>query len=201
MTEVTFDHGIFDQQPGLENLGCRSKIPLSNVTVVKHHWWSKVPWSNVTCGQDFLISIVDQKSGGQMSLAVKGPAVKRLLRSSFSNLAGPSKILQLNVSAVKCPAVKCHLRSNVPRSNVTCGQMSRGQMSRGQMSRGQMSLAVKCPAVKCQLRSNVPRSNVTVVKCLKILKWSKVRGQMSRGQMRLWSYETQSGEVQDLCCV
>ena len=139
MTEVTFDRGIFS------NLGCRSKIPPSNVTVVKRHWWSKVPWSNVTCGQDFLISIVDQKSGGQMSLAVKGPAVKRLLRSSFSNLAGPSKILRLNVSAVKCSAGKRHWRSKVPWSNVTWGQRSRGQMS----------LAVKCPAVKCQLRSNV----------------------------------------------
>ena len=56
--------------------------------------------------------------------------------------------------AVKCPAVKCHLGSNVLRSNVTCGQTSRSQMSL---------------VVKCHLRSNV-----TVVKCNKILKWSKV---------------------------
>ena len=41
-----------------------------------------------------LILVYRQKSRGQMSLAVK------------------------------CPAVKSHLRSNVPRSNVTCGQMS-----------------------------------------------------------------------------
>ena len=146
-------------------------------------------------------------SHGQTSLAVKGPAVKCHLQSSFSNLGCRSKIPRSNVTAVKCPAVKRHWRSKVPRSNVTCGQVflilvagpkSCGQMSLrsnvprsnvtgGQMSRGQMSLAVKCPAVKCHLRSNVLRSNVTVVKCHKILKWSKVRGQMSRGQMRLWS--------------
>jgi hypothetical protein len=45
-------------------------------------------------------------------------------------------------------------RSKIPRSNVTCGQTSRSQMSL---------------VVKCHLRSNV-----TVVKCNKILKWSKV---------------------------
>ena len=101
---MTFDRGIFDLQPRLEKLGCRSKIPRSNVTAVKcptvkHHWRSKVPWSNVTCGQVFLILVASQKCRGQMSLAVI------------------------------CPAVKCHLRSNVSRSNVTCGQMSRSQMS------------------------------------------------------------------------
>ena len=145
--------------------------------------------SNVTCGQVFLILVKNpavkchcgQMSRGQTSLAVKGPAVKCFLPSSFSNLASWPKscgqmslrsnvpwsnVPRSNVTVVKCPAVKCH-----------CGQMSRGQMS----------LAVKCPAVKCHLRSNVRRSNVTVVKCHKILKWSKVRGQMSRGQMRLWS--------------
>ena len=118
-------------------------------------------------------------------------------------------VISILVDGQKSVAVKCQLWSNVPRSNVSCGQMSRGQMSLavkrpavkwhlrsnvpwsniscGQMSRGQMSVAVKCPVVKCHLWSNVPWSNVTVVKCHKILKWSKVRGQMSRGQMRLWS--------------
>ena len=116
--------------------------------------------------------------------AVKGPAVKCHLRSSFSNLGCRSKIPRSNVTAVKCPAVKRHWRSNVLRSNVTCGQMSRGQMSLAVKCP-----AVKCPAVKCHLRSNVPRSNVScgqtshrpsVVKCPL---WSDVitplRGQMS----------------------
>ena len=107
------------------NLGCQSKILRSNVTAVKcpavkRHWRSKVPRSNVTCGQVFLILVASQKSRGQMSLAVKCPAVKCHLWSN---------VPRSNVTAVKCPAVKCHLRSNVPRSNVTCGQMSRGQMS------------------------------------------------------------------------
>ena len=131
-----------------------------------------------------------QMSRCQTSLAVKGPAVKCHLRSSFSNLGCRSKIrgqmsLRSNV-----------LGSNVPRSNVTCGQVflilvadqkSHGQMSLrsnvprsndtcGQMSRGQMSLEVICPAVKCRYGqmsqnlelvkspwSNVPWSNETVV--------------------------------------
>ena len=89
-------------------------------------------------------------SRGQTSLAVKGPAVKCHLRSSFSNLGCRSKILRSNVTAVKCPVVKRHWRSNVPRSNVTCGQMSLAVKCP----------VVKCPAVKCHLRSNVSRSNV-----------------------------------------
>ena len=115
-------------------------------------------------------------SWGQTSLAVKGPAVKRFLRSSFSNLAGPSKILRLNVSAVKCSTVKRQWLSKVPRSNVTCGQMSCGQMSLvvkclmvkcpavkchlGQMSRGQMSSLVKCHIGL--VRSNVPCGQLSI---------------------------------------
>ena len=106
-------------------------------------------------------------SRGQISLAVKHPAVKCHLRSNIPR----SNVTVVKCPVVKCPAVKCHI---------------------GQMSSGQMSLAVKCPVVKCHLRSNVPRSNITMVICHKILKWSKVRGQMSRGQMRLLSKEIQS---------
>ena len=125
-----------------------------------------------------LILVDGQKSRGQMSLAVKCPAVKCHLWSN---------VPRSNVTVVKCPAVKCHLRSNVTVVKCHCGQMSRGQMSLAVKCPAVKCPAVKCPVVKCHLRSNVPRSNVTVVKCHKILKWSKVRGQMSRGQMRLWS--------------
>ena len=121
------------------NLGCRSKIPRSNVTAVKCPV-VKCPAVKCHCGQ--------------MSLAVKGPTVKCHLWSSFSNLGCWSKIPRSNVTAVKCPAVKCpavkrHWRSMVPRSNVTCGQVFLILVA-NQKSRGQMSL-----------RSNVPRSNVT----------------------------------------
>ena len=64
-----------------------------------------------------------QMSHGQTSLVVKGPAVKRRLRSSFSNLGCRSKIPWSNVTVVKCPAVKRHWWSNVLRLNVTCGQV------------------------------------------------------------------------------
>ena len=125
------------------NLGCRSKIPWSNVTAVKcpavkRHWRSKVPRSNVTCGQVFLILVAGQKSRGQMSLRSNVPR---------SNVTGGQMSRGQMSLAVKCPAVKCHLRSNVPRSNVTCGQMS----PRSNVSWSNVT-AVKCPAVKLHLR-------------------------------------------------
>ena len=116
------------------NLGCRSKIPRSNVTAVlcpavKRHWRSMVPWSNVTCGQVFLILVADQKSPGQMSpwsnvTVVKCPAVKHHWRSNVTC----SQVFLILVANQKTRG-QTSLRSNVPRSNVTGGQRSRGQMS------------------------------------------------------------------------
>ena len=145
------------------------KNPQSNVTVVKCpsvkcHWRSKVPRSNVTCGQVFLILVADQKSRGQMSLR------SNVLRSNVprSNVTGGQVYLILVAD------------QKIPWSNVTVVKCDCGQMSRGQLS-----LAVNGPAVKCHLRSSfpnlgcrskIPRSNVTAVKCPTVKRhwWSKV---------------------------
>ena len=142
------------------NLGCRSKIR-GQMSLRSNVLGSNVPRSNVTCRQVFLILVADQKSRGQMSLRSNVPR---------SNVTGGQMSRGQMSLAVKCPAVKCHLRSNVPRSNVSCGQTShRPSVVKCPLwsdvitpLRGQMSLAVYCPAVK-RPRSNVPWSNETVV--------------------------------------
>ena len=142
------------------NLGCRSKILLSNVTavkcpVVKRHWRSKVPRSNVTCSQLFLILVADQKSRGQMSLwsnvlqsnVTYGQRSHGQMSLVVKCYRGQMSCGQTSL-AVKGPAVKCHLRSKVFLILVD-DQKSRGQMSpwsnvlRSNVTGGQLSLAVK----------------------------------------------------------